>query len=412
MRSYIGWVDLADGDVRRAKTVIAAFKQEDTIDALGFQRLAEPFAERFYPATSTQMTRARYFIFVPAIYSLLARMKRGANALRDESERIQTELMRNLRKHEPERGAGVIGRRAEDDLERFPSDIYWAALRELGILVGRSTERQHRQTLAAREQDEAVATDDQTTSHTEERPQHWGEVQFDDVLAGNRLRSKLTFGLTRREADYLIRRWRAVAEDRGASLMSERLATRAGDDIKHPWNWPARDETLRRFQPHAKAFSAATRALSLVYELLVAEKQAAGADVIDGIRDSFVTWCKQGPAIVSRWDVEKFWQLPGMEQRHHDDPKAFSVLAEKCTSTSDPTRLLTNTTLRDSVIKREADNRPRKCRLCGRAEHGKYLRQWERPHVSAQRETFELDFRHAVGQRILRDLLRVEAKVP
>src|SRR5262249_476366 len=155
--------------------------------------------------------------------------------------------------------------------------------------------------------------------------------------------------------------WRAIAKNHGESLMSERLAARAGDDINHPWNWPSRDEMLRRFQPHAKAFSAAARALSLVSELLVPDNQAPRADVVDGIRDSFVTWCKQGPSIVSRWDVEKFWQLPGVQQRHPDDSKAFFVLAEKCTSTSDPTRLLTNATLRDSVIKREADNRPRKC---------------------------------------------------
>ena len=74
------------------------------------------------------------------------------------------------------------------------------------------------------------------------------------------------------------------------------------------------------------------------------------------------------------------------------------VLAEACTSTSEPTKLLTNTALRDSVKKREGDNRPRKCRLCGRAEHRKYLRQWERPQVSAERETLELDFRHGVGE--------------
>jgi hypothetical protein len=41
------------------------------IDELGFLMLQGPFSEHFYPAVTTPMMRARYFIFIPAIYKYL-----------------------------------------------------------------------------------------------------------------------------------------------------------------------------------------------------------------------------------------------------------------------------------------------------------------------------------------------------
>ena len=61
-------MDLTADDAAKAKQFLESFLVEDTIDALGFQPISDAFAERFYPGVTTPMTRARYFIFVPAVY--------------------------------------------------------------------------------------------------------------------------------------------------------------------------------------------------------------------------------------------------------------------------------------------------------------------------------------------------------
>ena len=54
--------DLGYDDQRPAKNFIAQFNADNTLDELGFGVLA--FAEIFFPATNTIMTRTRYLIFV------------------------------------------------------------------------------------------------------------------------------------------------------------------------------------------------------------------------------------------------------------------------------------------------------------------------------------------------------------
>ena len=136
----IHWLHLTDDDLSQARRIIAAFKEDDTIDALGFLRISERFDDWCYPAVTTPMTRARYYLFVPAIYRALERQQLGLRELRDGAESMQHQLRRILVKTERPRN-GVIGERADDKIRRLPSALYWSSLTTLSLLARRADGR-------------------------------------------------------------------------------------------------------------------------------------------------------------------------------------------------------------------------------------------------------------------------------
>src|SRR5688500_3322775 len=114
-QGFIGWLDLRPDDISATRKFLAAFGVEDTIDALGFQPVSDVFANKFYPAVTTPMTRARYFIFVPALYRLLGMKKLGEQELRRETDALQVRLRRILMDPSNEgRKKGVIGKKRDE----------------------------------------------------------------------------------------------------------------------------------------------------------------------------------------------------------------------------------------------------------------------------------------------------------
>ena len=70
-RSGVSWLSSSSAEIARARHVLKSLTLGGTIDELGFLVLQGAFADVFYPAVTTPMTRARYFVFVPAIYRYL-----------------------------------------------------------------------------------------------------------------------------------------------------------------------------------------------------------------------------------------------------------------------------------------------------------------------------------------------------
>ncbi len=60
LTSFVGWVDLSEEDQKSARDYLRSLS-EGTLDELGFGVIRDSFADLFFPATSTIMTRARYF---------------------------------------------------------------------------------------------------------------------------------------------------------------------------------------------------------------------------------------------------------------------------------------------------------------------------------------------------------------
>lgn len=125
----IWWVNLNEEDLKQAQDILTE-ESSDTIDDLGFGSVRDLISEMLFPATSTIMTELRYLIFVPAIFRELERRQLKGIAARIELENMEEQLRNALeaggeKKH-------IIGYDARRP-QRIPSDIYWAAMRTLGI---------------------------------------------------------------------------------------------------------------------------------------------------------------------------------------------------------------------------------------------------------------------------------------
>jgi hypothetical protein len=74
MSLHLGWLDLDAAGLSAARAFMAGPKDTGTIDELGFGPIRQIYADLFFPATNTQMTRARYFLLIPGICRALERM--------------------------------------------------------------------------------------------------------------------------------------------------------------------------------------------------------------------------------------------------------------------------------------------------------------------------------------------------
>ena len=70
-KSAVFWLATSSAQIASARHALRELKPTSVLDELGFMVLKAAFANRFYPATNTTMTRARYLVFVPAVYRRL-----------------------------------------------------------------------------------------------------------------------------------------------------------------------------------------------------------------------------------------------------------------------------------------------------------------------------------------------------
>lgn len=420
MPEMIHWLHLSDADVSKARGIIDAFKEDDTVDALGFQRISERFDDWFYPAVTTPMTRARYYLFVPTIYAHIEGQRLGYRALLDTSVKLQHELRRRLLRTEKTRH-GVIGEKAGEDLRRLPSNVYWTALSALGILRrdldGKTWgEREYQRVAGSSEPADNIVRADEDVDVEPGAPAFWDsglprEGIFDPR---GRFKERLGLRLTVPEARYL--REKFILMPGGAeSLVGFRLKQRLAGPYPYVWNVPTgrMPANLRAQLQHARSFSALARALSLVYYALLVEAKAPNRarsrdddDPVAKLEGEFRFWWREGRRHVVRgWNLQAFQDAVGVDRCNQVDLRAFAEVIELVRAGRTPQDVFRSRRLRAIVTAREHEKRRNKCRLCGRPAHRRYLLQWDGP-PNRWKEAFQLRYRHPAGDTITRDLLR------
>ena len=224
-RGGIAWLASSSGEIGRARAVLKSMTQAGVLDELGFLVLQGMFADRLYPATNTIMTRARYLVFVPAIYRYLEASGgiRGGDGDRVDgrARALQFELRNVLMANEK---LGVIGVDAGLDIARPPSNVYWSALAELGIATQRVAETTYQGRIAKGLVRQKAVRDDDEAVHPDEVESLWdGDFRTGAVLSSDgAFPASLSFRLTRVEAKELERRYAAVRAQEGGSLVSFR----------------------------------------------------------------------------------------------------------------------------------------------------------------------------------------------
>src|SRR3954464_2017785 len=93
LRSGLAWLSSSSAEIARARSVLDALRSPGVIDELGFLMLNGAIADRLYPGVTTPMTRARYLVFIPAVYRHLERL---SNVVGRDVDRMARDLQFDL----------------------------------------------------------------------------------------------------------------------------------------------------------------------------------------------------------------------------------------------------------------------------------------------------------------------------
>lgn len=135
----IGWIDFSGKDRKKSLNVIRLLDEEGAVDELGIGRVRDAFADKFFPATSTLMTRAKYFFLIPYAFKKALADKNLTNSkmvIHKVEDEIEKECAKSLKKAFPNED-GIIGKRNLPSgwVTRKPSSIYWSGLKQTGIFT-------------------------------------------------------------------------------------------------------------------------------------------------------------------------------------------------------------------------------------------------------------------------------------
>lgn len=315
MSSTFAWLDYSDNEKRKMLDVISQFRERDTRDELGIGTVRDAFSDMFFPGTSTIQTRARYFLFIPWIYSDIEQRKispkKIAAVIKQEEIKLINALLAGGESE------GVIGKRKESDLKRFPSNIYWQGLRTWGIFLNADSQDAYHRYLYSyyashkrmrRKEDIEVIDDDS--------PRNWHALIPQKPAE---LLAKTTFKLTQDEAKYLRDSIRLKARD---SLLAYLVPDgRKLKQVDFPWETPhftggKLPSHLMEQLRHARNFSEAIHGAALLYNLMLAEKRGkrkGERNRVEEYRVKMADWAdniKMRESEFKEWDWRMlFWRI-------------------------------------------------------------------------------------------------------
>ena len=136
----VGWIDFSPEERSRTLTVLNSLSEQGSVDELGIGIVRDGMADLLFPATSTLLTKARYFFLVPYLSRLLEEEhdneRQDPRALRARFDGLERKCAEGMLACE-KTSEGIIGRIALSSgkwVTRGPGEIYWASIRSLGFM--------------------------------------------------------------------------------------------------------------------------------------------------------------------------------------------------------------------------------------------------------------------------------------
>ncbi|MBN1536884.1 MAG: hypothetical protein JW908_09150 [Anaerolineales bacterium] len=398
MASTISWLDFSEQERRKMIEVIASFGDRDTRDEMGLAQIRDGFADIFFPGTTTLMTRARYFLFVPWIYKYYEDYREKSASIARKVRKRELNLIKALKNVGEE---GVIGERSGESLNRFPSNIYWNGLSRWEILKFKATQSQYHRSLNGyyeylRVLPKAESSD---TEITQDIHFNWDPDIPDPPKA---FPYEATFELTHLEAEYLIDRLRSACTKSLMSHLVDYCSPVNTQDVSYPWLHPQKSDFpdhLQNWLFHAQNFSETMQGSALLYNLRLAELRKSD-ELIERYRYRIADWYRdlQDRATeLIRWKMTDFWALLAEEiGLIHPKTRKFinqwqAVLFEGG-EIINPTD---NQIMRQIVFGRETWLK----RGASRLTSSRHLDMW-----SGASGTGQLNYRWVGGNRLVRDI--------
>jgi Family of unknown function (DUF6361) len=366
MASTIAWLDYDDAQRQRMREIVALFREQGTIDELGLGRVRNVFSERLFPGTSVLWRRARYLLFVPWTYELIAEGE-GSRVSADEAGR---RMLRRLRDGLFAAGEfdGLIGR-DRPNVQQTPDIIVWSALAEWGIRESIGTLRQFQRSLDAHARRRRGIEDELPP----ELPWHARLPRPPGDFPDH-----ATFALRQSEAEFL--RDLVLAEDarpesaaaRRSDSMMAVLIRRPLVSAEAPWLHPldGASDRLRAAVHHAGCFSDVTHGAAVLYAALLADKRGQKAR-LDEAEEVLANWAHRLSGsrlgVLRKWrrEIAEFWALVRSENPRIDRPTRDFVENWADLALDDPAGVSTNRQARGLVAAREAFWKGGRARLGG-----------------------------------------------
>lgn len=410
MPSTFAWLDHSESDRRKALDIVDLFREQDTRDELGIGTVRDALADSLFPGVSTIQTRAKYLLFIPWIYQVL------------ESNRTKSADMGRLaRYHEvalihallnSDDTDGVIGKDAKSKLQRLPSSVYWVGLGVFGIRRIERTQEQLNRSLDGsyrlKHQVHAAAEDGIVELSRPQSNWHEGLPAVPDGFP-----KEATLDLSEAEAEYL--RERIMSNVPGTFLAFLVDQGKWWDTANFPWDHPQVGECSAPIQQQlrdAEYFSLMMLGAVLFYNLMLAEKQAAGRiedinqprDRVDHYQSALFEWYAQIVAKRSEligWveSRDDFWdRIHRVNPRVPMPTKRFiDTWVDLVLRTDDIESLIDSRIPRDLIFHREKRLKRKQARLVS----ARALEMW-----NGAAGTSRLTYRWRQVQDIVRDILR------
>jgi hypothetical protein len=316
--SWLQWLDYSSAQRDAALDLLAAQKDKGTLDELGIGSVRDAIADHLFPPLNTIQTRAKYFLLIPWIYRRVEQSgvatERMASTCADDERRLIQALLASPGADK----AGLIGREAQDKLQRLPSGIYWAGLRRLGVFRGESSLAEYLSELAE------IRSDARQRRHVaEDGPTeaiYFPSRSWDVGLpaAEPDFMKTCDFGFSREQATYLFEKTLAMPTASGRECLLQWLLQSRGANVKDtnlPWDLSGSGGAslpahLRQELVHARNFALCISGMTTLYYYYMAE--ALRLPDLEERREVLSRWCAELRALapdLREWhdNLDAFW---------------------------------------------------------------------------------------------------------
>jgi hypothetical protein len=302
--SSFTWLSYSEAERERTRDLISQFSERDTRDELGIGRIRDAFADLLFPGTTTIQTRAKYFLFIPWMYLDLEDSRISSTDIESRARRYEVRLIEALLKRDdPD---GVIGRYSKRDLQRLPSNIYWAGLSTWDIRRFSGSQSEYHDSLDIYYERQQAYDEDGAAGDLQP---NWDPGLPDPP---DDFPDSASLDLREQDAEYLRDRIMQSAPD---SMLKELLhETELAGNPDFPWQYPHRNrlsDEMQEFLHHARNFSETMHGASLLYNLMLA-KEAADEELIEEYSTRIEEWAQVIGARLTElrdWDLDQFWRI-------------------------------------------------------------------------------------------------------
>lgn len=304
------WLDYSEKERRKALDVLDLFRKEDARDELGLGTVRDAYADRLFPGTSTIMTRARYFLFVPWIYSRLEERRTSSAAIAKAARDDEVKLIRVLERSDD--SEGTIGVLARDKLKRLPSSVYWRGLGEIGIRLFHGTQNEYHRSLDGLYRRRQV-DDDFDVVNTSALSWH---AYLPRPPAG--FPEQASFQLRAEEAEYLRERVKSQHPDSFLAFLLTHSKLAELDDVESAWDHPrAADAPKHNVEElhHARCFAEVIHGAQLLYNLMLAHYLEKNPPLVAHYEARMAEWVQEvaeREATLQEWNLSRFWEVAGV----------------------------------------------------------------------------------------------------